>query len=86
MLQIPAFAGMTWVGAGMMWVGVGMTLVGVGMTWVHLSAACRDASSVAPIRAARLGVGVIRDSGCRLADVAHASDDLVDEALAVLSH
>ena len=31
---VPAYAGMTWVGAGMTWVGVGMTWVGAGMTWV----------------------------------------------------
>ena len=30
--EIPAFAGMTWVGAGMAWEGVGMTLECVGMT------------------------------------------------------
>ena len=29
---IPAYAGMTWVGAGMAWVGAGMTWVGAGMT------------------------------------------------------
>ena len=33
---IPAFAGMTWVGAGMTWVGAWMTGVGAGMTEVDV--------------------------------------------------
>ena len=32
--EIPAYAGMTWVGAGMTWEGAGMAGVRVGMTGV----------------------------------------------------